>query len=152
MHVVERDIPNEFIMQKHRTQMNNKYPPPPNTQTQNVRIWDRCVLYCRVGLHFPNFISGTKNCFFQLRRFNYYIITRIINRPKPLCPQTDEHSDNDKTNILRSYKKWIKKIIIKCSKNKFLKSYLPQWRITKPVYCNALLCCKCFLICIGIVI
>jgi hypothetical protein len=38
MHVVERNIPNEFIIQKHRTQMNNKYPPPPNTQTQNVRI------------------------------------------------------------------------------------------------------------------
>jgi hypothetical protein len=39
MHVVERNIPNEFIIQKHRTQMNNKYPPPPNTQTQKKISW-----------------------------------------------------------------------------------------------------------------
>ena len=36
MHVVERDIPNELIIQKHRMQMNNKYPPP-KTNTQNTK-------------------------------------------------------------------------------------------------------------------
>ena len=35
MHVVERDIPNELIIQKHRMQMNNKYPPPQNKHTKH---------------------------------------------------------------------------------------------------------------------